>query len=84
MKKDTRKWRNFQNIPWHNTDECRSKHLFVVNIKENESNPDSESNLENVGRRQIINANPTIIVVTATIQPEEQEDPEEGELLFHS
>jgi hypothetical protein len=25
MKKDTGKWCDFHNIPWHNTDECRSK-----------------------------------------------------------
>ena len=24
-KKETRKWCNFHKIPWHNTDECRSK-----------------------------------------------------------
>jgi hypothetical protein len=24
-KKDTGKWCDFQKIPWHNTDECRSK-----------------------------------------------------------
>jgi hypothetical protein len=49
----------------------------VVEIKENEPNPDSKNN----GRRQIIDANPTATVATATIQPV---DPEEGEHLFHS
>jgi hypothetical protein len=39
---------------------------------------------ENTDRRQIIDADPTAIVVTATIQPEEPTDPEEGEHLFHS
>jgi hypothetical protein len=33
---------------------------------------------------QIIDADPTAIVVTTTIQPEEPTDPEEGECLFHS
>jgi hypothetical protein len=26
MKKDTEKWCDFHKIPWHNTDECRSKY----------------------------------------------------------
>jgi hypothetical protein len=53
-------------------------------IKEKESNPDSESDSENNGRRQIIDADPTATVTTTTIQPEEPTDPEEGECLFHS
>jgi hypothetical protein len=56
----------------------------VVEIKDKESNPDSESDSENTGKRQIINADPTAIVVTTTIQPKEPTDPEEGEHLFHS
>jgi hypothetical protein len=48
------------------------------------ANPDSESDSENTGKRQIIDADPTAIVATATIQPEEPTDPEEGEHLFHS
>jgi hypothetical protein len=80
MKKDTRKWCDFHKIPWHNTDECHSKHSSVDEIKEKDSNPVSENN----GRRQIIDANPTATVVTATIQPEEPVDPKEGEHLFHS
>jgi hypothetical protein len=47
-------------------------------------NPDSESDSKNTGRRQIIDADPTTIVATTTIQPEEPTDPEEGESLFHS
>jgi hypothetical protein len=53
----------------------------VAEIKEKESNPDSEYGSENNGRRQIIDAYPTAIVMTATIQPI---DPKEGEHLFHS
>jgi hypothetical protein len=56
----------------------------VVEIKDKELNPDSESDYENTGKRQIIDADPTAIVVTATIQLEETTDPEEGESLFHS
>jgi hypothetical protein len=56
----------------------------VVKIKEKEPNPDSKSDYENTGKGQIIDADPTAIVATATIQPEEPTNPEEGERLFHS
>jgi hypothetical protein len=68
----------------HNIDECRSKQSFVAEIKDKEPNPDSKSDFENTGKGQIIDTNPTTIVATATIQPEEPTDPEEGEHLFHS
>ena len=45
---------------------------------------DSEFDPENIEKRQIIDADPTAIVATATIQLEEPTDPEEGEFLFHS
>jgi hypothetical protein len=83
-KKDTEKWCDFHKIPWHNTDECRSKQSLVAEIKDKEPNPDSESDSENTGKGQIIDADPTAIVATTTIQPEELTDPEEGEHLFHS
>jgi hypothetical protein len=56
----------------------------VAEIKDKELNPDSESDSENNGKRQIINTDPTAIVVTTTIQPEEPTDPEEGDRPFHS
>jgi hypothetical protein len=84
MKKDTGKWCDFHKIPWHNTDECHSKQSLVVELKETESSPNSDSDSENNKRRQIIDAEPTATVMTTTIQPEEPEDPEEGEHLFHS
>jgi hypothetical protein len=62
---------------------ARNKSL-VVELKETESSPDSDSDSDNNKRRQIIDAEPTATVVTTTIQPEEPEDPEEGECLFHS
>jgi hypothetical protein len=56
----------------------------VNEVKDNEPNLDSESDLENIENRQIIDANPITIVAITTIQPEEPIDPEEGEPLFHS
>ena len=56
----------------------------MTEIKDKESNPDSESDSENNGKEQIIDADPTVIVMIAVIQPEEPIDPEEGEHLFHS
>jgi hypothetical protein len=49
--KDTGKWCDFLKIPWHNTDECRSKYSLVAEIKDKEPNPDSESDSENTGKR---------------------------------
>ena len=82
--KDMEKWCDFHKIPWHNTNECHSKQSLVAEINDKESNPDLEYNFENNGKGQIIDADPTVIVATATIQPEEPIDPEEGERLFHS
>jgi hypothetical protein len=56
----------------------------VVEVKDKEPNPDSESDPENIENKQIIDADPTATVATTTIQPEEPVDPEEGEHLFHS
>ena len=56
----------------------------MAKIKDKEPSPDSESESENTGKGQIIDADPTAIVATTTIQPEEPTDPEEGECLFHS
>ena len=56
----------------------------MAEIKDKEPNPDSESDSENTGKRQIIDTDPTAIVATTTIQPEEPIDLEEGERLFHS
>jgi hypothetical protein len=56
----------------------------VAEIKDKDPNPDLESYSENNGKGQIIDADPTVIVVIAAIQPKETIDPEEGERLFHS
>jgi hypothetical protein len=83
-KKDTRKWCDFHKSPWNNFDECHSKQSLVAEIKDKEPNPDSESDSKNNGKRQIIDADPTAIVATVAIQPEEPTDPEEGDHIFHS
>jgi hypothetical protein len=44
---------------------------LIDEIKDKDPNLDSESNSENNGERQIIDADPTAIVATATIQQEE-------------
>jgi hypothetical protein len=52
-------------------DECHSKQSLVVELKEKELNPDSDSDSKNNKRKQIIDAEPTATIVTTTIQPEE-------------
>jgi hypothetical protein len=51
----------------------------VVEIKDKELNLDSESDSKITGKGQSIDADPTAIVTTASIQPEEPTDPKEGE-----
>jgi hypothetical protein len=56
----------------------------VVELKASklEANSDSESNCE--GGKQIINVEPSATIATTKVRPSEPEEPEEGELLFHS
>jgi hypothetical protein len=84
MKKDTGKWCEYHKIPWHNTEECRSKKSLVVEQKASESEVDSdyESNLE--GRKRIIDVEPSTTVPTTKVQPTKSKEPMEGECLFHS
>jgi hypothetical protein len=84
MKNDTGKWCDFYKIPWHNTDECRSKQSLVDKVKDMETNPNSESGPKNIENKQIIDADPTTTITTTILQPEELVDTEEGEHLFHS
>ena len=68
MKNDTGKWCDFHKSPWHNIDECRSKQSLVVEVKDMNLNPDSKYDPENIENRQIIDVDPTAIVMTTTIQ----------------
>jgi hypothetical protein len=49
---------------------------------ESEFNSDFKSNPE--GGKRIIDVEPTATIATTKVQPSEQEEPEEGEHLFHS
>jgi hypothetical protein len=54
----------------------------MVDLKDKELNPNLDFDLENNKRRHIIDLEPTVTIATAKIQLEE--DPEEGEQVFHS
>jgi hypothetical protein len=79
-KKETEKWGDFHKIPWHNTDECRSKHSLVVEIKDKELNPDSE----NTDRIQIIDTDPTAIVCDHNNSTRRTNRSRRGGVPFHS
>jgi hypothetical protein len=79
-----KKWCEYHKIHWHNTKECHSKQLLVVDLKSSELEVDSdfESNIEE--GNQIIDVKPSATISTTKVQPSEPEKPEEGEFLFHS
>jgi hypothetical protein len=81
-KKDTKKWCDLHQIPWHKTNKCHSKQSLVDEMKDKDPNPDSKYDYENIGKRQIIDTDPTTIVMTATIQPDEPTDLEQGCAFF--
>jgi hypothetical protein len=74
----------FHKIPWHNTDECRSKQSLVVELKTSKSDPGFDSVSEPYKGKWIIDAESSAVVATTKIQRNEPEEPEECERLFHS
>jgi hypothetical protein len=70
--------------PWHNTEECCSKQSLVAEMKASESEVDSDAESNPKSGKQIIDAEPSVIVATTKVQPSKPEEPEEGEHLFHS
>jgi hypothetical protein len=84
MKKDTGKWCEYHKIPWHNIEEYHSKQSLVVQLKASKSKVDSNSESNTKGGKNIIDGEPSATVTTTKAQPSELEEPEEGELIFHS
>jgi hypothetical protein len=62
----------------------RLKQSLLDKLKEKESYPDLESDLEHDKGKQIIDANPNATIATKKIQPYTSKELEEGERLFHS
>jgi hypothetical protein len=79
-----RKWCEYHKIPWHNTEECRSKQSLVLELKYSESEEDSDSESNPKNGKRIINVEPNATVATTKVQPSEPEEREEGERLFFS
>ena len=84
MKKNIGKWCDFHKSPSHNIDEYRTKQSLVSKMNALELDLDSDSDSEMDKGKQIINAEPSVVVATSQIQPEDPEESEEGEHLFHS
>ena len=82
--KDIGKWCDFHKIPWHNTDECCTKQSLVAKMKSSKLDLNSKFDLEMDKGKKIIDIEPSATIATTHIQPEDPEEMEEGEHLFHS
>jgi hypothetical protein len=71
MKKDMGKWCEYHKIPWHKTDECCCKKSLVVELNDSELEVDSNSESNPEGGKNIINGEPSSMVVTTKIWPRE-------------
>ena len=84
MKKDMVKWCEYHKTPWDNTEECHSNQSLMVELKDSESESDSDSKWNPEGGKWIINVEPSTMISTTKVWPSEQAKPEEGEHLFQS
>jgi hypothetical protein len=64
MKKDMRKWCEYHKIPWHNTEQCRSKKSLITELKASESEVDSDSKSKTEGGKWIIDVKPSDTIAT--------------------
>jgi hypothetical protein len=79
-----RKWCEYHNISWNNTEECHSNKSLVAELKDSKSEVDSDFESNKESGKRIINAEPSATGSTTKVQPSKPEEPEEGEFLFHS
>jgi hypothetical protein len=84
MKNDTRKWCDFHKIPWHNTDECRSKQSLVVEVKDKEPNLIQNLIQKIMKKDRSSTQTPLLLSRPQQFNQKNLVDPEEGERLFHS
>jgi hypothetical protein len=56
----------------------------MAELKDSESEDDSDSESNPKGWKRIIDVEPSSMVTTTKVWPSEPEEPEEGEHLFHS
>jgi hypothetical protein len=66
-----RKWCEYHKIPWHNTEECRSKQSLMAELKASESEADSYSESNPEGGKQIIDVEPSATITTTKLRPSE-------------
>ena len=83
MNKDTGKWCNFHKNPLHNTNECHTKQSLVAQLRALKLDLESDFDSKMDKGKKMINAEPSATIATTQRQPEDVEDPEKSELLFH-
>jgi hypothetical protein len=61
------KWCEYHKIPWHNTEECRSKKSLMAEMKASELEADSNSKSNLEGGNQIIDVEPSATIATTKV-----------------